>query len=318
MSAETLLGLDDEPALLRGYGPIAADLARDITDTASRRTLIGLFTDPVDGRLLTMDSTARCFTGRLRDFCLWRDQVCRMAGGQIREVDHRDEAHRTRSDLGPQRAGMLPALTPPQGPPRDHQPHRRPPCRDEDRTVGPDWTGCGPTPPPSSGPCRPGTATPAPRHPHSDPVPAPTHTTGPTRPTNATPTQTSSPPATRQPEPALGRAASSRLVDRGSQRGDVPRTHLAAPTDVAGSGPDPIRGETYVERGRPPTDGTRPPTPRRCSGTRPPARPVTSAASSTAGSTSAGAQQLTPTAMTHSAEAATEKAPRERLTRPGL
>ena len=60
----------------------------------ARRTLIGLFADPVDGRLLTMDSTARFFTGRLRDFCLLRDQVCRLAGGRIREVDHRDEAHR--------------------------------------------------------------------------------------------------------------------------------------------------------------------------------------------------------------------------------
>ena len=96
MSAETLLGLDDEPALLRGpgglaaYGPIAADVAREIADGAARRTLIGLFADPVDGRLLAMDSSARFFTGRLRDFCVWRDQVCRLAGGRIAEVDHRD------------------------------------------------------------------------------------------------------------------------------------------------------------------------------------------------------------------------------------
>jgi hypothetical protein len=97
MSAETLLGLDDEPALLRGsggqaaYGPIAAQVAREIADGAARRTLIGLFSDPVDGRLLAMDSTARFFTGRLRDFCVWRDQVCRLAGGRIAEVDHRTE-----------------------------------------------------------------------------------------------------------------------------------------------------------------------------------------------------------------------------------
>ena len=41
MSAETLLGLDDEPALLRGpggmaaYGPIAAEVAREIADVAA-------------------------------------------------------------------------------------------------------------------------------------------------------------------------------------------------------------------------------------------------------------------------------------------
>ncbi|MDF2966706.1 MAG: hypothetical protein K0Q93_484 [Nocardioidaceae bacterium] len=97
MSAETLLGIDDEPALLRGsdgqaaYGPIAAQVAREIADTAARRTLIALFADPVDGRLLAMDSSSRFFTGRLRDFCVWRDQVCRLGGGRIAEVDHRDE-----------------------------------------------------------------------------------------------------------------------------------------------------------------------------------------------------------------------------------
>jgi hypothetical protein len=97
MSAETLLGVDDEPALLRGSGgragdgPIAAEVARDIVDVATRRTLIALFTDPADGRLLAMDSSSRFFTGRLRDFCVWRDQVCRLGGGRIAEVDHRDE-----------------------------------------------------------------------------------------------------------------------------------------------------------------------------------------------------------------------------------
>lgn len=94
MSAATLLGSDDEPALLRGYGPVAADVAREIADMASRRTLIGLFSDPVDGRLLAMDSASRFYSGRLRDFCLWRDQWCRLSGGRIRDVDHRDESRK--------------------------------------------------------------------------------------------------------------------------------------------------------------------------------------------------------------------------------
>ena len=94
LGARTLLGLDDEPALLRGYGPLAASVARELADNAARRTLRALFADPVDGRLLTMESSARCFTGRLGDLCRWRDQTCRLTDGPIRDVDHREEQGR--------------------------------------------------------------------------------------------------------------------------------------------------------------------------------------------------------------------------------
>ena len=92
ISAATLLGLDDAPCLLRGYGAIPVGVAREIVDNASNTTLRGLFADPVDGRLLAMDSTARCFTGGLRQFELYRDQHCRLTGGRIRDIDHVDEA----------------------------------------------------------------------------------------------------------------------------------------------------------------------------------------------------------------------------------
>ena len=52
-------------------------------------------------RLVAMDSTARCFTGGLRQFALYRDQGCRLAGGRIVDVDHITEHHHG----GPTEAG---------------------------------------------------------------------------------------------------------------------------------------------------------------------------------------------------------------------
>ncbi len=98
ISAATLLGLDNEPGLLRGYGAVPATVVRDIVDGADRagaRTVLrGLFADPVDGRLVAMDSSARFFAGGLRQFVLARDQSCRFGGGQIVDVDHVIDRHR--------------------------------------------------------------------------------------------------------------------------------------------------------------------------------------------------------------------------------
>jgi len=46
----------------------------------------------LDGRLLAMDSSARCFEGGLRQFDLYRDQRCRLSGGRIVDIDHVEEA----------------------------------------------------------------------------------------------------------------------------------------------------------------------------------------------------------------------------------
>jgi len=93
ISAATLLGLDNAPGLLRGYGAVPAWVLHDLVDNAAaateaRTTLRGLFCDPVDGRLVAMDSTTRCFSGGLRKFALYRDQHCRLSGGRIVDVDH--------------------------------------------------------------------------------------------------------------------------------------------------------------------------------------------------------------------------------------
>jgi hypothetical protein len=92
MSASTLVGLDEQPALLRGYGAIPAEIARQIADTSSddpaRVQLRRLFCEPTDGRLVQMETRARLFTGPLRQFVLFRDQCCRLTGGRIRDLDH--------------------------------------------------------------------------------------------------------------------------------------------------------------------------------------------------------------------------------------
>jgi hypothetical protein len=93
MPISTLLGLDEQAALLRGYGAIPAEIARQIantstTDSPARLLVRGLFCDPLDGRLLTMETQARLFTGRLRQFITMRDQSCRLTGGRIRDLDH--------------------------------------------------------------------------------------------------------------------------------------------------------------------------------------------------------------------------------------
>ena len=95
LGAGALLGLDDEPGLLRGYGAVPAWVVRDLVGSADRSgaatTLRALFCDPVDGRLVAMDAKTRRFAGGLRQFALYRDQQCRLSGGRIVDVDHIDE-----------------------------------------------------------------------------------------------------------------------------------------------------------------------------------------------------------------------------------
>ena len=92
LQLSTVLGLDRDPGLLRGYGAIPPDVVADIVDSAElsggRTTLRALFCDPLDGRLLAMESRARRFTGGLRQFGLYRDQSDRLTGGTIRDLDH--------------------------------------------------------------------------------------------------------------------------------------------------------------------------------------------------------------------------------------
>ena len=91
MTDRTLFGGDDEPALLQGYGPIPAGLARRLVRDSKRTVwLRRLYTRPADGGLVGMDSRRRIFPERLRRWLIVRDQTCRTpwCDAPIRHADH--------------------------------------------------------------------------------------------------------------------------------------------------------------------------------------------------------------------------------------
>ncbi|BBZ48948.1 DUF222 domain-containing protein [Mycobacterium heidelbergense] len=95
LSDETLLGGDNSPAEIRGYGPIPAAVARAmvataVTDQRSRATLRRLYTHPQAGALVAMESRARLFPRGLANFIESRDQRCRTpyCDAPIRHRDH--------------------------------------------------------------------------------------------------------------------------------------------------------------------------------------------------------------------------------------
>ncbi len=94
MSDAVLFGESDEPAHMEGYGPVPAELAREIVaracDHNERVWLRRLYTSPTTGELVAMDSRARLFRNSLARFIRLRDQVCRTpwCDAPIRHVDH--------------------------------------------------------------------------------------------------------------------------------------------------------------------------------------------------------------------------------------
>jgi hypothetical protein len=92
---ETLLGTDNSPAVVKGYGPIPASVARGlvsaaVTDERSRATLRRLYRRPSTGALVAMESRSRCFPRGLARFIGLRDQTCRTpyCDAPIRHRDH--------------------------------------------------------------------------------------------------------------------------------------------------------------------------------------------------------------------------------------
>ena len=95
ISDETLLGHDHTAALVEGYGPIPAAVARHlvrgaVVDDRSRATLRRLYRHPGSGALVAMESRARCFPKGLATFIGLRDQRCRTpyCDAPIRHHDH--------------------------------------------------------------------------------------------------------------------------------------------------------------------------------------------------------------------------------------
>lgn len=93
VSDETLLGGGIEPGWLDGYGPLPAQLARDLVTGAegqARAELRRLYVTPETGVLVAMESRSRLFPSGLAQLIAVRDQVCRTpwCGAPVRQVDH--------------------------------------------------------------------------------------------------------------------------------------------------------------------------------------------------------------------------------------
>jgi hypothetical protein len=109
MSDLALFGTSEEPGHLEGYGPIPAELARELVAGACSRDekvwLRRLYTSPATGELLSMDARGRLFPTGLARFVRLRDQTCRTpwCDAAIRDTDHAQEHHAggpTSSDNG--------------------------------------------------------------------------------------------------------------------------------------------------------------------------------------------------------------------------
>ena len=95
MADTTLVGDDEEPAWLDGYGPIPAGVACRLTgdavaDAEVKATLRRLYRHPSSGQLVAMESRARIFPKGLAAFIGLRDQTCRTpyCNAPIRHRDH--------------------------------------------------------------------------------------------------------------------------------------------------------------------------------------------------------------------------------------
>ena len=95
LSDATLLGGDDTPAEVGGYGPIPAAVARGLVavavdDRRSRATLRRLYAHPRSGALVALESRARLFPRGLATFIGLRDRRCRTpyCDAPIRHSDH--------------------------------------------------------------------------------------------------------------------------------------------------------------------------------------------------------------------------------------
>jgi hypothetical protein len=78
VSVLTLLGLDEEPATLEGYGPISPDAARRIAGHASSFTRI--LTHPETGVMLSVGKEQYQVTKGMRKVLRVRDETCRFPG----------------------------------------------------------------------------------------------------------------------------------------------------------------------------------------------------------------------------------------------
>jgi hypothetical protein len=109
VAATTLLGLDQAPGELAGYGPIPASLARAIAADGTWRRLL---TDPRTGRFDELSEDSYQPSPALRDHVIARDRTCRGPGCRL-PADRCDLDHRVPHPRGPTSPGNLyPACRP--------------------------------------------------------------------------------------------------------------------------------------------------------------------------------------------------------------
>jgi Domain of unknown function (DUF222) len=86
----TLLGLDDRPGTLEGYGPIDADTARELAGHAP--SFIRILTDPITGTILDVDRNSYRVPADLKRWLQMRDRTCTFSGCGRRardcDIDH--------------------------------------------------------------------------------------------------------------------------------------------------------------------------------------------------------------------------------------
>lgn len=95
MSDQALLGGDDDPAVIDGYGPVPAAVARSLVglaaaDRRSHAAIRRLYARPHTGALVAVESRSRRFPRGLAEFIGLRDQRCRTpyCAAPIRHRDH--------------------------------------------------------------------------------------------------------------------------------------------------------------------------------------------------------------------------------------
>ncbi|GIN00212.1 HNH endonuclease [Planomonospora venezuelensis] len=94
MTDAGLFGGADDAAHLEGFGPIPAELAREIicgaVSAEEQVSIRRLYTSPATGELLAMDARTRTFRGNLARFIRLRDRTCRTpwCDAPIRHIDH--------------------------------------------------------------------------------------------------------------------------------------------------------------------------------------------------------------------------------------
>jgi hypothetical protein len=90
---DVLFGHEEDGAQLDGFGPIPAELARELAKTGAQQGLADLrrlYVRPESGALVAADTRSRSFTPALAQLIDLRDQICRTpwCDAPIRHHDH--------------------------------------------------------------------------------------------------------------------------------------------------------------------------------------------------------------------------------------